>query len=148
MKTEHGLRHGPRYGGGDPARQLRVQRWAAAAGLVAVGAGVAVGELLAGFVSPSLSPLTAVGGAVIDVVPPAVKDWAIALFGTGDKLALLIGMGLVIAALGALAGILEWRRRLAGVGLICVFGVVGLLAVLRRAQADGPAIALPLITAG
>ena len=30
------------------------------------------GELLAGLVSPSLSPLTAVGGAVIDAVPPGV----------------------------------------------------------------------------
>lgn len=143
MKTDQGLRPGT----GVPARRPRAERWAAVAGLVAVGAGVALGELLAGFVSPSLSPLTAVGGAVIDTVPPAVKDWAISLFGTADKLALLIGMGLIIAALAALAGILEWRRRLAGVGLICVFGVAGLLAVLTRAQADGFAIALPLITA-
>ncbi|HEX9088142.1 MAG TPA: oxidoreductase, partial [Arthrobacter sp.] len=38
--------------------------WAAAAGIVAVGTGLALGELAAGLVSPSLSPVTAVGGAV------------------------------------------------------------------------------------
>src|SRR5215218_8509061 len=83
-----------------PARGL-----AAAAGAVAVGAGVAGGELVAALVSPAVSPLTAVGGAVIDVVPSGLKDWAIAVFGTADKLALLAGMVLVIAALGAVAGI-------------------------------------------
>jgi hypothetical protein len=34
--------------------------------------------------------LTAVGGAVIDAVPPGVKDWAISVFGTADKAALLV----------------------------------------------------------
>ncbi len=108
--------------------------WAAAAGVVAVGTGLALGELAAGLVSPSLSPVTAVGGAVIDVVPPGVKDWAISLFGTADKVALLGGMGLVIAALAALAGIVELRRRFAGVAIIAVFGAVGLVAVLGRAE--------------
>ncbi len=55
-------------------------RWAAAAGVVAVGSAVVLGELVAGAVSPSLSPLTAVGSAVIDAIPPGVKDWAVALF--------------------------------------------------------------------
>ena len=123
-------------------------RWAAAAGVVAVAAGVVAGELVAALVSPALSPMTAVGGAVIDAVPPAVKDWAVAVFGTADKLALLVGMGLAIAALAALAGVLEWRRRFAGFAVIAVFGVVGLVAVLGRAQVTGNAIALPLLAAG
>jgi DMSO/TMAO reductase YedYZ molybdopterin-dependent catalytic subunit len=123
------------------------ERWAASAGIVAIGAGVAGGELVAGFLSPALTPLTAVGGAVIDAVPPAVKEWAIALFGTADKLALLIGMMVIIAALAAVAGILERRRRFAGVLLIVVFGVVGLLAVLTRAQFNEQALAGPLVAA-
>jgi DMSO/TMAO reductase YedYZ molybdopterin-dependent catalytic subunit len=123
-------------------------RWAAAAGVVAVAAGVVVGELAAALVSPALSPMTGVGGAVIDAVPPAVKDWAIAVFGTADKLALLVGMGLAIAALAVLAGLLELRRRFAGFAVIAVFGVVGLVAVLGRAQVTGNAIALPLLAAG
>lgn len=123
-------------------------RWAAAAGVVAVAAGVVLGELVAALVSPSVSPMTAVGGAVIDAVPPAVKEWAISVFGTADKVALLAGMGLAIAALAALAGVLEWRRRFAGFVVIAVFGVVGLVAVLGRAQVTGNAIPLPLLAAG
>lgn len=120
---------------------------AAAAGVVAVGAGVVAGELAAGVWSPSLSPLTAVGGAVIDAVPPGVKDWAVTLFGTADKAALLVGMGLVIAALAALAGVLEARRRFAGVGVIAVFALAGVAAVFSRAQASAVAAALPVVTA-
>lgn len=125
----------------------RPERWAAAAGIVAIGAGVAGGELIAGFLSPSLTPMTAVGGAVIDAVPPAVKDWAIAVFGTADKLALLIGMMAIIAALAAVAGVVERRRRFAGVWLIGIFGVVGFLAVLSRAQFSEQALAGPLVAA-
>lgn len=105
------------------------------------------GELLAGVFSPSFSPMTAVGGAVIDAVPPGVKDWAVALFGTADKVALLVGMGLVIAALAALAGAAEDRRRYAGVVIVGVFGLVGVAAVLTRAHLTPVALALPLVTA-
>lgn len=121
--------------------------WAAAAGVVAVGTGLALGELAAGLMSPSLSPVTAVGGAVIDAVPPGVKDWAISLFGTADKAALLGGMGLLIAALAALSGIVELRRRFAGVAIIAVFGAVGLVAVLGRAELTVNAIPAPLLAA-
>ena len=58
----------------DTKPSLTKKRWAAASGVVAAGSGVVLGELLAGWVSPSLSPMTAVGGAVIDAVPPALKD--------------------------------------------------------------------------
>ncbi len=121
--------------------------WAAAAGVVAVGTGLALGELAAGLVSPSLSPVTAVGGAVIDVVPPGVKDWAVSLFGTADKVALLGGMGLVIAALAALSGVVELRRRFAGVAIIAVFGVAGLAAVLGRSELTTNAVPVPLLAA-
>ncbi|MGX5717616.1 molybdopterin-dependent oxidoreductase [Arthrobacter sp. MAHUQ-56] len=120
---------------------------AAAAGIAAIGGGVVAGELLAGFASPSLSPLTAVGGTVIDAVPPGVKDWAISLFGTGDKAALLAGMALVIAGLAALAGVFEDRRRFAGVALAGLFGLAGAAAVLTRAQATPAAVTLPIVAA-
>ena len=120
---------------------------AAAAGIAAIAGGVVAGELLAGFASPSLSPLTAVGGAVIDVVPPGLKDWAISLFGTADKAALLAGMALVIAALAGLAGMLEDRRRFAGVALSGLFGLAGAAAVLTRAQATPAALTLPVVAA-
>ncbi|MDQ0801767.1 DMSO/TMAO reductase YedYZ molybdopterin-dependent catalytic subunit [Arthrobacter sp. SLBN-112] len=122
-------------------------RWAAAAGVAAVGGGVAVGELLAGFLSPSLSPLTAVGGAVIDAVPPGVKDWAVSVFGTADKAALLAGMALVIAILAAVAGVLEFRRRFRGAAMVGIFGAVGAAAILTRAQMTPVALALPVVAA-
>ena len=122
--------------------------WAAAAGIVAAGSGVAAGELLAGFASPSLSPLTAVGGAVIDAVPPGVKDWAISLFGTADKAALLAGMGLVIAVLAALAGVLERRRPFTGAAVMGIFGLAGAAAVLTRSQMTPLALVPPLLAAG
>jgi len=122
-------------------------RWAAAAGIAAVGGGVAVGELLAGFASPSVSPLTAVGGAVIDAVPPGVKDWAVSVFGTADKAALLASMALVIAVLAALAGVLEFRHRFRGAAVVGIFGAVGAAAVLTRAQMTPIAVALPVVAA-
>ncbi|WP_277526016.1 molybdopterin-dependent oxidoreductase [Arthrobacter sp. ES3-54] len=136
-----------------PTQQLRTRQrrsrdlWAAAAGLVAVGTAVVLGELTASLVSPTVSPVTAVGGAVIDTVPPGVKEWVISLFGTADKVALLVGMALVIAALAALAGVLEVRRRFAGVILIAVFGAVGLMAVLSRADLTANAIPVPVLVA-
>lgn len=109
---------------------------------------MAVGELAAGVVSPSLSPLTAVGGAVIDAVPPGVKDWAISVFGTADKAALLVGMALVIAALAALAGVLEYRRRFTGAAVMGIFGLVGAAAVLTRSQMTPMSLIPPLLAAG
>ncbi|WP_307433334.1 molybdopterin-dependent oxidoreductase [Pseudarthrobacter defluvii] len=106
-----------------------------------------MGELLAGFASPSLSPLAAVGGAVIDAVPPGVKDWAVSAFGTADKDALLAGMVLVIAGLAALAGVLERRRRFAGALVIGIFGLAGAAAVLTRSQVTPLAVVLPLLAA-
>ena len=121
--------------------------WAAGAGLVAVGTAVVLGELTASLVSPTVSPVTAVGGAVIDTVPPGVKEWVISVFGTADKVALLAGMALVIAALAALSGVLEVRRRFAGVILIAVFGAVGLVAVLSRPDLTTNAIPVPVLVA-
>lgn len=112
-----------------------------------MGSAVVLGELLAGLFSPSLSPVTAVGAAVIDAVPPGVKDWAVALFGTADKVALLVGMALVIAGLAALAGVVEDRRRHAGAAVVGVFGLAGLAAVLTRAQASANAAMLAVLTA-
>ena len=120
--------------------------WAAAAGVVAACLGVSAGELLAAIVSPSLSPVSAVGSVVIDAVPAPVKDTAIALFGTADKTALLAGMGLVIALGAAVAGLLELRRSPAGLLVLGGFGLAGLAAVLSRPQA-APLTVLPPLAA-
>ena len=56
-------------------------------------------------------------------------------------------MGLVIAALAALSGVVELRRRFAGVAIIAVFGVAGLAAVLGRSELTPNAVPVPLLAA-
>lgn len=121
--------------------------WAAAAGMVAAGIAVAAGELAAAALSPSLSPVTAVGSVVIDAVPGPVKDWAIAVFGTSDKIALLASMLVLILLIGAACGVLEKARPPAGSAVLGAFGVLGAAAVLSRAQFS-PLALLPPLAAG
>ena len=69
-------------------------RWSdALAGVAAAAVALGVAELVGVLVSPRATPLVAVGGVVIDVVPESAKELAIRLFGTYDKVALLIGTG-------------------------------------------------------
>ena len=128
------------------ARTGTALRWAAVCGVVAIGLGVAAGELLAGFLSPSVSPVTALGGVVIDAVPGWAKDLAVSLFGTGDKIFLISTIAAVTVVLAAIAGILEFRRNGAGLALAVLAGAAGLAAVLTRAQA-APAAAIPPVAA-
>ncbi len=115
---------------------LRRERlWAALVGLLAALTTVAVGDLVSRFVDAAASPLFAVGSWVIDIVPPWVKDTAIALFGTGDKVALLVGLGLLVAILAVAAGILEYHRAPWGVVLLVVVGLVASFAAATRAGA-------------
>ncbi|MCC3277096.1 molybdopterin-dependent oxidoreductase [Arthrobacter sp. zg-Y20] len=133
---------------GKPApAQRRIRGWAAGAGLVAACLGIAAGELFAAFLSPSLSPVSAVGSVVINAVPGPVKDAAIALFGTADKAALLAGMGLIIALAAIAAGVLELRRPPAGSLILGAFGAAGLAAVLTRPQSAVLSIVPPLAAA-
>lgn len=121
--------------------------WAAAAGVAAGAAGIAAGELAAGLLSPLVSPVTALGGAVIDAVPPGVKDLAVQLFGTADKIVLVACIVSVAGILAALAGILERRRTGWGLALAGLAGAAGLTAVVTRAQASPQAALAPIVAA-
>ena len=106
--------------------------WAALAGVLAGAAGLAVAELVAALVAPGASTLFAGGAAVVDAVPPWLKDFAVQAFGTNDKAVLLGSMGVVLAVGAALAGWLELRRPPVGALLIGAVGAVGaMVAVLR-----------------
>ena len=113
----------------------RVTWLAALVGLLAALVTLAVGHFVALLVAPGASPLLAVGAWVIDIVPPWVKDAAIALFGTGDKVALLIGLGLLVGVLAAAAGVIEFRRPPWGVVLLVIVGAVALGAAVSRSGA-------------
>ncbi|MCH6231556.1 molybdopterin-dependent oxidoreductase [Microbacterium sp. CFH 31415] len=107
--------------------------WVAGVGAVALGAGL--GDLLAALIAPSSGPFVAVGGTLIDLAPPWAKDTAIALFGTADKFALIVGIALVVLVLAALAGWLEARRPPWGRVVVLAFGVLGAVIAMTRPNA-------------
>jgi DMSO/TMAO reductase YedYZ molybdopterin-dependent catalytic subunit len=110
--------------------------YAALAGITAAAVAVGAAEPVAVLTGPRSAPLIAVGGAVVDLVPEPVKQSAIAVFGTYDKIALLVGTALLLAAFAALLGVLAARRLWFGLAGIAVFAAVGVAAALTRAGAD------------
>ncbi|MFM7536201.1 MAG: molybdopterin-dependent oxidoreductase [Acidimicrobiales bacterium] len=118
------------------------------AGLVSAGLALAVTEIVAAFGGAGApSVVSAVGNRMVDALAASLKDLAVALFGTGDKVALLVGIVVVALGFGALAGWVEHRRRWTGAAVIAAFAVVGLWAVSTDAQAAALPVAACLIGA-
>ncbi|MBV8995071.1 MAG: molybdopterin-dependent oxidoreductase [Pseudonocardiales bacterium] len=117
---------------------------AATVGLLSMAAGLAVGHLVGAFISPSASPLLAVGSSAIDLTPTWLKDFAVRAFGTYDKVVLLSGMAVVIAVIGVVAGLISRRSRTPGLVLIAVLGVIAGVAVLSRPTAGSFDVLAPL----
>jgi len=111
----------------EPHRNLRL----AFAGAVAVGAALAVGELLAGLVPSVPSPLLAVARFIVDVQPPGAKDLVVGLFGTADKLAFQVFIVLVALGVGAVVGRLAPARPAVAETVIALFAGAGFVASLR-----------------
>ncbi|HEX7203359.1 MAG TPA: oxidoreductase, partial [Arthrobacter sp.] len=88
---------------------------AALAGVVAAAVVLAVAELIGAFFTARATPLFALGSTFIDFTPSWLKDFAIATFGTNDKAALFAGMGLTIAMLACVLGVVAYRRWALGV---------------------------------
>jgi DMSO/TMAO reductase YedYZ molybdopterin-dependent catalytic subunit len=125
---------------------------AAAAGVLAAGSGVAVAELFAAATRPEAGPLIAVGGAIIDATPTAVKEFAVRELGTNDKPALLTGIGIVLALFAAAVGLAAQRRRVALPIGVAVLAAAGVAAALSRPTATWfdavPALLAALIAGG
>ena len=86
--------------------------------------------------------MDAVGGFVIDITPPAVKDWAVSTFGTADKAFLLVVIAVAVAALGWLAGVAQRRTGWAGALILGALGVgSGIIATLRPSSSTTSLIA-------
>ncbi len=123
--------------------ERRPARWAAAlSGIVAAGASLATGELVAGLVAGAPAPLVAVGTAVIDFAPPGSKDVIVSLFGTNDKPALLVLVATTVLLVGAGIGLLARRSLPAAGAAIVALVAVGSLAALRDPTASLPLIVL------
>ncbi|MEU4529248.1 molybdopterin-dependent oxidoreductase [Micromonospora ureilytica] len=124
------------------------RRYAALAGITAAAVAIGIAEPVAVFTGPRSAPLVAVGGVIVDAVPESLKQLAIDLFGTADKIALLVGTALLLGGFAALLGVLAVRRLALGLAGIAAFGAIGVAAALTRSGAD-LADALPsLVGAG
>ena len=104
-------------------------RVAVVVGLLAVGAALGVGHLVAALVAPASSPFLAVADTVIRLSPPWLTEFGKSLGPELDKLFLQIGVGVAVAGLGAAAGLVARRRRRPGLLVLGLLGSVGLLAV-------------------
>ena len=117
--------------------------WSAAAGVVAGVVTLGVATLLAGAMSGlgasggTPSPVIAVGGAFVDRTPTWLKNFAVSTFGVHDKLALFVGMTVVLIVACAVIGILGARQPTTGLVLFVLLGAVGAAAVLSRPAAGG-----------
>ncbi len=126
------------------------KRWVtalgAAAGVVAAIVALGIAELITGVRQQWRSPVIDVGDRVIDNVPPFVKDFAIETFGTNDKPALLIGIGVTLLIYAAVIGALSFRRHIAiGLAGIGVFGLIGAWAAVSNRSSGSWDDAIPTL---
>jgi DMSO/TMAO reductase YedYZ molybdopterin-dependent catalytic subunit len=113
-------------------------------GVLSGAAAIGASQIAAAIVGGTSSPVIAVGSTAIDATPEWLKSFAIRTFGSKDKLALLVGIGVVLVIAAALLGIASIRRpRVGAIGLV-VFGAVGVLASVTRPSA-GLVDAVPAI---
>jgi DMSO/TMAO reductase YedYZ molybdopterin-dependent catalytic subunit len=136
--TDHGISepasalesHQP-HGPSRASRLLRIVL-GALSGLLAAAASLGVAELAAVAARPEASPVTAVGGAVIDRTPVSLKDYAVRHFGTNDKLVLQLGIVAVLALFALALGAFSLRFRRTGCAGVLAFGVIGAAAAWSR----------------
>ncbi|KQQ66736.1 molybdopterin-dependent oxidoreductase [Microbacterium sp. Leaf320] len=133
---------------GTGTRQSRGRRfffWAALSGVISGLVFLATAELFALIFARSASPILAVGGFVIDIVPQPFKEFAIATFGEYDKIALLVGLGLAVVIASAIAGILQLLRPPLGVIALVVAGALSTAAIVTRAGVTPLAFLPPVL---
>jgi DMSO/TMAO reductase YedYZ molybdopterin-dependent catalytic subunit len=107
----------------------------AVAGVLAAGAALGAGQFVAGLTGASGSPVVVVGELQIDFTPPWLKNFAISEFGADDKLVLVSGIMVALAAFAAVIGAAATRRMALGLAGVAVFAVVGLTAAATRPDA-------------
>lgn len=118
---------------------------AALAGVIGGAVFLATAELFALLFARSASPILAVGGFVIDIVPQPFKEFAIATFGEYDKIVLLAGLGLAVIIASAIAGILQLVRPPLGIVALLIAGVLSTAAIVTRAGASPLAFLPPVL---
>ena len=115
-------------------RDSRVYVFHAVAGICSAALMFAVAQLASAFFNSASSPFFALGSAIIDLTPPWLKDFAIATFGTNDKLALFISIGVAATVLSSLIGLLAKRSFALACTAIIALALVLASAVAARAS--------------
>jgi DMSO/TMAO reductase YedYZ molybdopterin-dependent catalytic subunit len=118
----------------------------AVAGVLAAGTAVGVGQFVAGLTGASGSPVVVVGELQIDFTPPWLKNFAIAEFGSHDKLVLVSGILVVLGVFAAVIGAAATQRMAYGMAGLGVFAAVGLTAAATRPTATVASL-LPTLAA-
>lgn len=121
---------------GNPASAKRLSgppALAALAGVAAAAVVLSVAELIGAFFTARATPVIALGSTFIDFTPSWMKDFAIATFGTNDKLALFVGMAVSILVLACILGIVAYRKWALGVAGVLLMGAVIVASVVTRA---------------
>ena len=129
------------------AEKRAARRFGGLAGLVAAAIALGVAELVAAFVGPSSSPLTAVAGEIVDRLPRSLEQFGVQTFGHWDKPLLSVIVLIVLAGVAALAGLLALRHISFGLGVIALFAAIGMLATYARPDSTSVAIVPTLIGA-
>jgi DMSO/TMAO reductase YedYZ molybdopterin-dependent catalytic subunit len=126
---------------------MLIMRKTGIAGVVAAGLALGITELIAGLADQVPSVVAAVGGWVVDVSPPFVKDFAISTFGAADKGALAIGTVVVSLVLGWFSGKAAAKRFWVAVVVLGAFGIVGGVAGSGEPLASVPAVWATMVLA-
>ena len=97
--------------------------------------GLAIADLASWLVSPAGSPVTAVGEAIIGLLPAPLINFGKDTLGTADKPILLGIVTVVVLAVAGLAGQLELRRGRMGGAVFAALAVLGLVGVAMQPDA-------------
>ncbi len=117
---------------------------AAMAGILAAAVTIGVATLVAAFIRPQASPVTAVGDVLIDRIPAALRNVAIEHFGTHGKTVLLVG---VIALVALVIGGMARRSAAIGVAGLATLGLLGAFVVITRPASHATDV-IPSIAGG
>lgn len=100
------------------------------AGIVATLVYFGAAEFIAGAFSAASAPLLILGQTIIPLVPTAMIKAAISIFGTNDKLALVITLVIVGAVLGGVIGRIGLHRRTLSFVLLIGLGILPVVLLL------------------
>ena len=114
-------------------------------GVLATAAGLSITELLAGILKVRASPVVALGETVIALTPGGIAHKIIEIVGHADKPLAITSVVVVILGLGALIGRFWATQRVAALGVIVAFVVLGMLAVSSRPNTGSLTVSLCIV---